>query len=815
MRKERQEDERRCALLLIPKHQGAEFSHNIQPMKLKILLLVLFIAISGTLMKAQDVITISGRVIRDHKQTPLPYCTVTIANTGTRSDEAGNFILKVNANDADTLIIRSVGYKTKRIAVSSSDAKLGDIVLQGDKQSINEVTVVGEKHTSKLIDKAIPVSAIDVTKLKSRTITSIEILAQLPGVRIRQNGGLGSNNEISIMGMKGKAVKQFIDGIPIEFLGQGFDITHQSLENVSAIEVYKGVTPVSLGTDALGGAVNIVTNQNHKNKLSASVEYGSFNTQKVNVQGTIASETKKLYFSPNISYMYSDNNYTVDDIDIVDANTGKSTVGSAKKFHDAYKNIAAGAKLGITNTKFANDLFLNIAYSDIDKEVQQGYTFVLQYAYGEVEYWVNTTSYFLHSNKHFLNDKLYISADFGYNVSNTELLDVSSNRYNWQGEVSYVTDDDTGELGGYKSHAFQRRASTIGKQTITYDSKIGEIQLSSTQSFFNRTGRDDSVKAIIGYNPFEVKSTVDKVVTGLGLESKFANNRLSSVISLKHYYNKVFGAPYQQAESEETYTVTNSDFGGNITLKYNISENLSARVSYEQALRLPDEMELLGDGVYIGSNLKLKPEQSHNVSVGMIYLRRNDDSRYRVELNGFYRRIRDLIILRQLGILPIYNNWNQAKGFGLDADIAIQPKKWFKLGGNLTFVDMRKRGYNSYGEQYLDGMRIPNTPYFFYNLNMELSKEGLLNRNDNKISMFMDYQYVYEFNLYYAGNINNEFKEIIPTQNILNTGINYSICNGRYSVSLESNNILNNKLYDNYKIQKPGRNYRIKLMLSL
>ncbi len=31
------------------------------------------------------------------------------------------------------------------------------------------------------------------------------------------------------------------------------------------IEVYKGVVPLSLGTDALSGAVNVVTNQKIKN----------------------------------------------------------------------------------------------------------------------------------------------------------------------------------------------------------------------------------------------------------------------------------------------------------------------------------------------------------------------------------------------------------------------------------------------------------------------------------------------------------------------------------------------------------------------
>ena len=43
------------------------------------------------------------------------------------------------------------------------------------------------------------------------------------------------------------------------------------------VEVYKGVLPVNLGADALGGAVNIVSRRD-ANYLDATYSFGSFNT---------------------------------------------------------------------------------------------------------------------------------------------------------------------------------------------------------------------------------------------------------------------------------------------------------------------------------------------------------------------------------------------------------------------------------------------------------------------------------------------------------------------------------------------------------
>ncbi|RYE16642.1 MAG: hypothetical protein EOP51_25420, partial [Sphingobacteriales bacterium] len=71
------------------------------------------------------------------------------------------------------------------------------------------------------------------------------------------------------------------------------------------IEVYKGVVPVELGADALGGAVNIITDQHTRKYLDASVSYGSFNTSRAALSGRYTDAKTGLVFDFNGFNNYS------------------------------------------------------------------------------------------------------------------------------------------------------------------------------------------------------------------------------------------------------------------------------------------------------------------------------------------------------------------------------------------------------------------------------------------------------------------------------------------------------------------------------
>ena len=118
--------------------------------------------------------------------------------------------------------------------------------------------------------------------------------------------------QLSVDGFSGKHVKVFIDGIPQEGAGAGFNLNNLPVNFAERIEVYRGVVPVGFGTDALGGVINIVTGkQSRKWFVDASYSYGSFNTHKSYLN---AGQSFKNGLSYEISAFqnYSDNNYHID-----------------------------------------------------------------------------------------------------------------------------------------------------------------------------------------------------------------------------------------------------------------------------------------------------------------------------------------------------------------------------------------------------------------------------------------------------------------------------------------------------------------------
>ena len=191
-----------------------------------------------------------------------------------------------------------------------------------------------------------------------------EALSQLPGLKLRESGGVGSDAQLTLDGFSGKHVKVFIDGVPQEGAGTALDINNLPVSFAERIEVYKGVVPVGFGSDALGGVINIVTKKRrHGWSLDASYSYGSFNTHKsyINFSHTLRNG---LAYEINAFQNYSDNNYWIDNYitefgdDGISENTDRSKIYHVRRFNDRFHNEAVIGKFGVTGKSWADRLML-------------------------------------------------------------------------------------------------------------------------------------------------------------------------------------------------------------------------------------------------------------------------------------------------------------------------------------------------------------------------------------------------------------------------------------------------------------------------
>ncbi|GAF01912.1 TonB-dependent receptor plug domain-containing protein [Saccharicrinis fermentans] len=358
-------------------------------MKLTITLL-LFI-VSCSIINGQQV-TIQGNII-DESGLPLTGATVhqKYTNNATTSNNNGYYRLTVNTTRQSSLVYSMVGCLPKEIIIeASSNSPLKyDVVLEADPATtLNETVVIAKSNIRLVEETGFNVVAIDAKPYHNSAINLTELLNQTPGVKINQVGGLGSKTNVTINGLSGNHVRFFIDGMPMDAMSSSFQINNLPVNMAERIEVYKGVVPVNFGSDALGGAVNIVTKKTPGSYLDASYSYGSFNTHLSYINAGHTSENG-FTIQLNAYQNYSDNSYYVDDVSVLDFETNLYTSPQrVKRFHDTYHNETVILKTGIVNKPFADQLLLGFTLGQEYKEIQ--HPAYINPVYGDKVYTSNT-----------------------------------------------------------------------------------------------------------------------------------------------------------------------------------------------------------------------------------------------------------------------------------------------------------------------------------------------------------------------------------------------------------------------------------------
>ena len=205
---------------------------------------------------------ISGRVISTEKEV-VDFATVYLKGTnyGSYTDEKGIYHLKTVEGEY-ILVVSAVGYQTveKKVKLAKGERIKVNVTIAPKVKELGEV-VVTTSGVGRVNKSAFNAVAVDAKKLHNSTQTLAGALTKVPGVKLRESGGVGSDMQLYIDGFCGRHVKIFIDGIPQEGAGAAFDLNNVPINYADRIEVYKGVVPVGFGTDAIGGVINIVTNK--------------------------------------------------------------------------------------------------------------------------------------------------------------------------------------------------------------------------------------------------------------------------------------------------------------------------------------------------------------------------------------------------------------------------------------------------------------------------------------------------------------------------------------------------------------------------
>lgn len=749
---------------------------------------------------------ISGIVVTDQGK-PAEGVSVALKGTAfaTLTNTKGEFEITAPSGNY-TLAISFIGFKSKEIKITleQSDKKITTISIDEDTAALNEVKVTGKSKEKQVREQPFNLNSVDLKKLYNTSADINQVLNRTSGIRIRETSGLGGDFNFSVNGLSGKQIKFFIDGVPMENFGNTMSLNNIPINLAERIEVYKGVVPVSLGADALGGAVNIVTNQTINNYLDASYSYGSFNTHRAALSSRYTSKKSGFTVGVNGFYNFSDNNYIMKNVTL----SGESTPRNFRRFNDGFESTMIQVETGFRNRNWADYFLIGFQYADRYKERQTGAT--QENVFGEVH---SSGDFILPSLKYkkdnFLTEGLTANLYASYAVDKSTNTDISINKYDWNGEV-IDTHPNFGEQGSFQIFKYTNKF-TIARANFSY--KLNEnnnLSFNYNLSNSSRTGLNYYDLSNQESNALDVPNKLNKSIAGLGWENQALNNRLSSSVFVKNYrlhtyireavfYNTT---GYKKEESEGT----NNYFGYGTALRYKFSNNSGIKASFEHTYRIPEVEELLGDGINILANPKLKPESSDNLNLGAYYkFVLQEEHSVSLEANGFFRKAKDFILLLPGGIFSTYNNVGKVNITGIDADVKYNYKS-FNASLNASYTNSINKDKTS--SAYLD--RLPNQPWLFANGNVGYGKTDWLGKG-TKIQFDWYSQYIHWFYLTWPSKAFEAGKSRIPTQFIQNASISYSLKNGTYNIALDCMNIFDSEAYDNYKLQKAGRAFYIKL----
>jgi len=778
----------------------------------KILLLVMLCACS-IFSTAQNLGSVRG-TLKGKSGEPVSALTVKLQNTplGAVSDNSGTFVIANVTPGSYTLVITGIGYKPTQRSVSVTAGQETTLSLKVEEASVDMagVTVTGRSVVQETNRQAYNVTAIDAKQLYNTTLNLADALDRVAGVRVRETGGVGSNFNLSLNGLSGNRVRYFIDGIPMEGFGSSFQINNIPINAAERVEVYKGVVPIWLGSDALGGAINIVTGNRQRNYVDASYSYGSFNTHRSVINGAV---TSKSGFTAQISAFqnYSDNDYKVD-VEAVDVTggsgggTGQYTPVRVRRFNDKYHNETLIGNVGVVDKWYADKLLLGITVGKNYKEIQTGAR--MEQVFGA---WHRRGTILMPTfkyKKENLVKGLDITLNANYNFGTEQNIDTVNRRYNWLQEYRIG-----GTGGAERGRSLYKYKNNNGLATGMLNYRLTERQALAVSNVFNTFDR----KGSNSLNPtdFQRPQKTQKNVLGLGYSYTVAD-----VWSVS-----LFGKAFTQRNvmSVERASITTNKLGYGAAGTYFILPTLQAKASYELANRLPETYEIFGDVENQQGNPNLKPEQSDNINLGLSYnFALNPDNRFLLNANGVYRRTKDFIYSRfepnQQRLIA--DNRDGVRTIGGDAEIQYSYKNFFTAGATATYQSVvstqkyeRVPGSNEYYTTvsilYKD--RMPNIPFLFGNANASVTLPDLGGKG-NRLSIGYNLLYVYRFWLFWPSLGNPDItlageKSVVPTQLSHDFNIVYSLKNGRYNLGLECRNVLDAQLYDNFSLQKPGRGF--------
>lgn len=233
------------------------------------------------------------------------------------------------------------------------------------KTTLSEVVVTANRTQTPYYSLASSVTIITAEEISKKHYNSVvEVLREVPGLIIVQQGGYGKIANLFMRGANSNHTLVFIDGFKVNDASSpnnAFDFSILNIDDIEKIEIVRGPQSTLYGSDAIAGVINFITKGSQKKKYySLSIEGGSHS-----------------FYKGNLSFQ---GNYKLIDYYLSASGTGSKGISASNAKYgnnetDGFNNNAITSKI---NLNLLSNLKLNFMYkysklkTDLDQNEKQG-----------------------------------------------------------------------------------------------------------------------------------------------------------------------------------------------------------------------------------------------------------------------------------------------------------------------------------------------------------------------------------------------------------------------------------------------------------
>lgn len=571
--------------------------------------------------------SLSGKIYSNSEV--LPYVNIYLKDytLGTASDSEGYYEIKNIPNGTYTLIISSIGYKTKSITIAFNNNQIiRNFSLESD-NSLNEVVISGTLRPVSKSNSPVPVEVYSETFFRKNPTPSIfESLQNVNGVRPQLNCNVCNTGDIHINGLEGPYAFVLIDGMPIvSGLSTVYGLTGIPQALIERVEIVKGPASTLYGSEAVGGILNVITKKpTNAPLLSTDTFLSSWGELNLDV-GLRYDISKKAQGLVGINYFNFQNRIDNNNDNFTDMTLqNRMSIFNKVTFERKSNKVFTIAGRYVYEDRWGGEM-------DWEKEFRGG-----NQIYGESIYtnrWETFGTYELPTPE---NIRFQFSAN-------------GHSQDSYYGETSY----DAKQLVGFGQLVYNKK---IGK---THDLLLGAA--------YRYTYYDDNTFATLGENGIDNSPSIIHL-PGIFVQDEIQiNDRKKLLLGVRWDNNSIHG----------------NIFSPRVNFKWNSKDKsdilrLSAGNGFRVANVFTEDHAALTGARTIEFDGELKPETSWNVNVNYVKKINTENSLITIDASSFYTYFNNRI-------LPDYeSNSNKIIYANLEG---FSVSKGISLNSNMSFTN--------------------------------------------------------------------------------------------------------------------------------